>query len=582
VHPFVHEERSLDADVGHDHEADRHRRPPDLGEDPRDTARWAVEDQHPGLDARRHEGEPAEHETEQRVRQRPHEAEHGEHLVHSGGTARAPRSLDRPRTRAACRGPTQLQGYPRPVMTDTTRPVEGARLEVPPIATELGERFAAAGFELYLVGGVVRDMLLRRTEGGQELDMATSATPHETMRVLKGWADRRYMVGVRFGTVGAAKDDRLLEITTFREEVYHEDHRKPSVTFAKDIRTDLSRRDFTINAMALRLPEGEFLDPFGGVRDLAAKRLDTPLDPEVAFSDDPLRMLRAARFVSQLDVAPTERVVGAVASLRDRLDIVSRERIRWELDKLLTGERPARGLELMVDTGLSETFVPELSALRLEQDPVHRHKDVLHHTFAVVERCRHRTDLTLRLAALLHDVGKPKTRSITPEGVQFHHHEVVGARMAEDILRRLRYPNDIVQEVRRLVELHLRFHGYGEGWTDSAVRRYVRDAGPLLDRLNQLTRADVTTGNRFKAKQFQALMDDLEERIARLAEEENLEAMRPALDGRQIMEHLGIEPGPLVGQARQFLMEQRLDRGPMSDEDAYALLDAWAAERGLR
>ena len=466
-------------------------------------------------------------------------------------------------------------------MTDTTRPVEGARLEVPPIAIELGERFAAAGFELYLVGGVVRDMLLRRDEGGQELDMATSATPHQSMHVLKGWADRRYAVGVRFGTVGAAKDERLFEITTFREEVYHEEDRKPSVTFAKDVETDLSRRDFTINAMAVRLPDGEFVDPFGGVRDLAAKRLDTPLDPEIAFSDDPLRMLRAARFVSQLDVEPTDRVVGAIAAMRERLDIVSRERIRSEVDKLLTGERAGRGLELIVDTGLADTFVPELTALRLEQDPVHKHKDVLHHTYAVVENCDRR-DLVLRLAALLHDVGKPNTRAITPEGVQFHHHEVVGARMAEDILRRLRYPTEIVHDVRRLVELHLRFHGYGEGWTDSAVRRYVRDAGSLLDRLNQLTKADVTTANRFKAKQFHALMDDLEERIARLAEEENLEAMRPALDGRKIMEHLGIDPGPLVGQARAFLMEQRLELGPVSEEEAYAMLDAWAAEHGLR
>jgi poly(A) polymerase len=464
-------------------------------------------------------------------------------------------------------------------MTETPRP--GAHLDVPPIAVELGERFAHAGFELYLVGGVVRDLLLRRAGGGTELDLSTSATPSETMQVLKGWADRRYAVGVRFGTVGAAKGDQLFEITTFREEIYREADRKPSVTFAKDVRTDLSRRDFTINAMAVKLPEREFLDPFGGVRDLGAKRLDTPLDPEVAFSDDPLRMLRAARFVSQLDVEPTERVERAIAALRDRLDIVSRERVRWELDKLLTGERAGNGLTLIVDSGLADTFLPELPALRLEQDPVHKHKDVLHHTYAVVENCDRR-DLTLRLAALLHDVGKPKTRAITPEGVQFHHHEVVGARMAEDILRRLRYPGDVVHDVRRLVELHLRFHGYGDGWTDSAVRRYVRDAGPLLDRLNQLTKADVTTANRFKAKQFHAMMDDLEERIARLAEEENLEAMRPALDGRQIMEHLGIEPGPVVGRAREFLMEIRLERGPISEDEAYSILDDWAAEHGVR
>jgi poly(A) polymerase len=466
-------------------------------------------------------------------------------------------------------------------MTDTTRPVEGARLEVPALATELGERFVAAGFELYLVGGVVRDMLLRRTGGGRELDMATSATPTQTIQLLRGWADRRYTVGVRFGTVGAAKGEQVFEITTFREEVYHEEHRKPSVTFAKDVRTDLSRRDFTINAMAVRLPGGEFVDPFGGVRDLAGKRLDTPLDPGVAFSDDPLRMLRAARFVSQLEVEPAPRVVDAIASMTDRLDIVSRERIRAELDKLLTGSRASVGLELVVDSGLAERFIPEVSALRLEQDPVHKHKDVLHHTYAVVERCA-QDDLVLRLAALLHDVGKARTRAITPDGVQFHHHEVVGARMAEDILRRLRYPNPIVDDVRRLVELHLRFHGYGDGWTDSAVRRYVRDAGPLLDRLNQLTRADVTTANRFKAKQFAALMDELEERIARLAEQENLEAMRPPLDGRQIMDHLGIEPGPLVGEAREFLMEQRLERGPVEEQEAFALLDAWAAERGGR
>jgi poly(A) polymerase len=471
----------------------------------------------------------------------------------------------------------------RPVdgVTDTTRPVEGARLEVPPVAAELGERFADGAFELYLVGGVVRDMLLRRSGGGEELDMATSATPAQTMQILKGWADRRYAVGVRFGTVGAARGEHRFEITTFREEVYQEADRKPNVTFARDVQTDLSRRDFTINSMAIRLPGGEFVDPFGGVRDLAAKRLDSPLDPRVAFSDDPLRMLRAARFVSQLDVTPAERVVEAIAAMRDRLDIVSRERIRSEIDKLLTGERVSRGLELIVDTGLADTFLPELSALRLEQDPIHKHKDVLHHTFAVVENCD-RYDLVLRLAALLHDIGKPKTRAITPEGVQFHHHEVAGARMAEEILRRLRYPNEIVQDVRRLVELHLRFHGYGEGWTDSAVRRYVRDAGPLLDRLNELTRADVTTGNRFKAKQFRALMDDLEDRIARLAEEENLEALRPALDGRQIMAHLGLKPGPLVGDAREFLMEQRLERGPMPDDEAYALLDAWATDRGLR
>jgi poly(A) polymerase len=464
-------------------------------------------------------------------------------------------------------------------MADPTRPQSGARLEVPPLAAELGERFRAAGFELYLVGGLVRDMLLGRRRDGAEFDLATSARPPETLRVLAGWAERRYTVGVRFGTVGARKGDALFEITTFREEVYHEEHRKPSVTFARDVETDLSRRDFTINAMAVRLPEGEFVDPFAGVRDLAAKTLDTPLDPEVAFSDDPLRMLRAARFASQLDVTPAPRVVDAIRRMAERLDIVSRERIRDELSKLLLGGRPPVGLELVVETGLADRFLPEVSALRLEQDPVHKHKDVFRHTLAVIERCE--PDLVLRLAALLHDVGKPDTRQVTPEGVQFYYHDVVGARMAERRLRQLRYPNDVVEDVRKLVEMHLRFHGYGEGWSDSAVRRYVRDAGPLLDRLNQLTRADVTTGNRFKAKQFQALMDELEERIAALAEQENLEAMRPPLDGREVMEHLGIPPGPTVGEALAYLMEVRLERGLIDKDEAYALLDAWAAERSL-
>jgi poly(A) polymerase len=330
--------------------------------------------------------------------------------------------------------------------------------------------------------------------------------------------------------------------------------------------------------MAIRLPEGELLDPFGGLKDLAAKRLDTPLDPHVAFSDDPLRMLRAARFVSQLEVTPAPRVPEAIEEMRHRLEIVSAERIQEELNKLLLGARPPKGLDLLVSSGLAEEFLPELPALELEQDPVHQHKDVLRHTYAVVERCE--PDLVLRLAALLHDIGKPKTRQITPDGVQFHHHEVVGARMAEDRMRALRYPNHVIEDVRKLVEMHLRFHGYGEGWSDSAVRRYVRDAGSLLDPLNQLTRADVTTGNRFRAKQFQALQDDLEERIARLAEQENLQALRPPLDGNEVMEHLGVPPGPVVGEALDYLMEQRMERGPIDEDEAYRLLDEWWRERG--
>jgi poly(A) polymerase len=466
-------------------------------------------------------------------------------------------------------------------MAGPTRPDAGALLEVPPIATELGERFRLAGHELYLVGGVVRDLLLgrERPEAEWDLDFATDALPRETTKILRGWADRQYLVGVRYGTVGARKDDRRLEITTFREEVYAEEHRKPAVTFGNDVHTDLSRRDFTINAMAVRVPEGEFVDPFGGVKDLAARRLDTPLDPEVSFSDDPLRMVRAARFASQLEVTPSPRVVEAIGRMHERLSIVSAERISDELSKLLLGGAPSKGLQLVVDTGLAEEFLPELPGLQLEQDPVHRHKDVLHHTFAVVEKCDER-DLTLRLAALLHDIGKPRTREITPEGVQFHHHEVVGARMAKERLQALRYPSSVVDDVVKLVEMHLRFHGYSE-WSDSAVRRYVRDAGPLLDRLNQLTRADCTTQNPFKAKQLAALQDDLEERIARLAEEENLDAMRPPLDGQEVMEHLGIPPGPLVGRALEHLMQLRLDRGPIERDEALVLLDAWAREQDL-
>ena len=452
-------------------------------------------------------------------------------------------------------------------------------LEIDPLAKELGDRFEAAGHELYLVGGWVRDLVMGRIAPETDADLATDASPVETSRLLRGWAEAQYLVGVRFGTVGVRRHGRLFEITTFREERYPEDERKPTVSFAKDIQTDLSRRDFTINAMAVRLPDGEFVDPFEGVKDLAAKRLDTPLDPEIAFSDDPLRMLRAARFVSQLGVTPADRVVQAIERMRERLRIVSAERIRDELDKLLLGESPGAGLASLVETGLAEEFLPEVPALQLEQDPVHRHKDVLRHTFAVIERLE--PDQVLRLAGLLHDIGKPSTREITPEGVSFHHHEVVGARMAEERLRELRYPNAVVEDVRKLVELHLRFHGFGEGWTDAAVRRYVRDAGPLLDKLNQLTRADCTTRDPKRAERFALLQDQLEERIARLAEQENLDAMRPTLDGRQVMERLGLEPGPVVGEALAFLMEIRMERGEIPEDEAYEMLEAWAKERGV-
>ncbi len=459
-----------------------------------------------------------------------------------------------------------------------TSGASGALLEIDPTAVELGERFRTAGFQLYLVGGAVRDLLLRRESSG-ELDFATDARPEDTIRVLQGWADRRYLTGVRFGTVGAGRSGVDLQITTFRTEVYPEDDRHPRIEFASELEIDLSRRDFTVNAMAVRLPEREFVDPFGGLKDLAAKRLDTPLEPEVSFGDDPLRMLRAARFASSLELVPTPRVVAAIRSMAPRLEIVSAERVRDELSKVLLSPRPALGLNLAVETGLADQFLPELPALKLEQDPVHRHKDVLRHTYAVVEACDP-DDLVLRLAALLHDVGKPATRAFTADGVQFHHHEVVGARMADERLRALRYPNDIVRDVVTLVELHLRFHTYRMGWNDAALRRYVRDAGPLLDRLNQLVRADCTTRNVDRAKALAALQDDLELRIARLAEQENLQAIRPPLDGDEVMARLGIPPGPMVGRALAHLLDERMERGPIDKEEAYRLLDDWAAGEG--
>ncbi len=457
-----------------------------------------------------------------------------------------------------------------------TDPPVAEFFRLPPVAEELGARFQEAGHELYVVGGTVRDAL--RESPSKDLDFATDARPGAVVRILQGWADHRYLTGIRFGTIGARKGDIQIEITTFREEVYPEDSRHPHVAFAKEIETDLSRRDFTINAMALKLPEKEFIDPFRGLYDLGHKRLRTPLEPEISFEDDPLRMLRAARFVSTLELLPDREVLDAIRRMHDRLRIVSAERIQDEFSKLLLGQRVEAALRLVVETGLADVFLPELPALRLEQDPVHRHKDVLHHTLAVVSRCP--PDLILRLAALLHDVGKPKTKQITAEGVQFHHHEVVGARMAEERLRALRYPERVVQDVSKLVEMHLRFHSYSR-WTDGGLRRYVRDAGPLLDRLNMLTRADCTTQNAAKAREFSRLQDELEERIARLAEEENVAAIRPPLDGNQIMGHLGIRPGPLVGEAREYLLELRMDRGPIDEAEAYRLLDEWARQKGL-
>ena len=456
-----------------------------------------------------------------------------------------------------------------------------------PVALELGERFAAAGHELYLVGGTVRDTLLGR--GDQpDLDFATSAHPKDTEKLLKGWADAVWLTGAAFGTVSCqkadAKGDWTLEITTFRSDVYVPGSRHPEVTYGEAIDEDLSRRDFTVNAMAVRVPDLEFVDPFGGLKDLHAKVLRTPVAPEQSFADDPLRMVRLARFAAVLGATPDPAAQSAATAMAGQLDTISRERIRDELDKLLVAEFAAVGLDLLVETGLADRFLPELPALRLERDPLHHHKDVYRHTLAVVENCP-RHDGVLRLAALLHDIGKPATREFHSDGkVSFHHHEVVGARMAEKRLKELKYPNDVVQQVRDLVFLHLRFHGYGEQeWTDSAVRRYARDAGTpqQLWRLNQLTRADITTQNRAKARRLQAAVDDLEQRIALLEEQEELSKLRPALDGNEIMAHLGIPPGPLVGQAWNMLLEARLDRGPMVAEEAYALLDEWAQAQGI-
>jgi poly(A) polymerase len=449
----------------------------------------------------------------------------------------------------------------------------------------LAERLHRRGRRAYLVGGAVRDLLLGRGADEIDLDLTTDARPDEIEAAVRPWADAVWLQGKRFGTIGCRKGDRHYEITTHRAEAYDPASRKPDVAFADDVEADLARRDFTVNAMALLLPvDGEaappvLVDPSGGAADLAARRLRTPLAPEESFSDDPLRMLRAARFLAGYDLVPDEGLVDAVRRMHDRLEIVSAERIRDELDKLVTVPRPGPGLWFLVETGLAEEFLPELPALALEQDPVHHHKDVLAHTIAVVEKTR--PERIVRLAALFHDVGKPKTRSFGPGGkVTFHHHEVVGARMTRERMQALRYPSDDVEAVSRLVEMHLRFHTYKMGWTDAAVRRYVRDAGPLLEQLNELTRCDCTTRNRRRAAELSARMDALEARIEELRAQEELAALRPELDGRQVMEHLGVGPGPVVGQALEMLLELRLEEGLLGEDEVRRRLDTWWAERG--
>jgi poly(A) polymerase len=461
-------------------------------------------------------------------------------------------------------------------MSQTTSPL-AALLEPNSPIHRLAESFAANRHELYLVGGPVRDAALGRAS--RDFDFATDASPETTHEIVKPLARSVWLQGARFGTVGAQIGDAHVEITTFRTERYEPESRHPDVSFASDIETDLSRRDFTVNAMAVRLPALEPVDPFGGMKDLSKRRLRTPLEPETSFRDDPLRMLRAFRFASQLDFKIDREVLAAITELRELIETVSAERIRDELTRLIVGPAPKRALELADSTGLTDLFLPELGALKLEQDPVHRHKDVFHHTLAVVERTD--PEERLRLAALLHDIGKPKTRRIGPEGVTFHHHEVVGADMAARRLRELRYPNETVEAVRELIFLHHRFHTYRLGWTDSAVRRYVRDAGPLLRELNLLVRADCTTRDETKARRLALRMEELEARIAELAQQEELRKIRPELDGTQVMAYLGVEPGPLVGEAQRFLLDARLDEGLIGEEAIYKRLDDWARDRGI-
>lgn len=456
-----------------------------------------------------------------------------------------------------------------------------------PLAT-LAARFEAAGHELALVGGPVRDAFLGRPVN--DLDLTTSARPDDIVRIVRPVADAHWDIGRAFGTIGARLGDHTVEITTYRADVYSPESRKPEVAFGDSLEGDLVRRDFTMNALALRLPSLTLVDPSGGLDDLFARRLMTPSPPEVSFGDDPLRMLRAARFAAQLSVDVDPTVVEAMARMRERLSIVSAERIRDELVKLLATASPRRGLELLVLTGLADHVLPELPALRLEVDEHAHHKDVYEHSLTVLDQAialeneRHPgspPDTVLRLAALLHDIGKPATKKVEAGGaVTFHHHDVVGAKLARKRLTALRFDKDTIGAVSRLIELHLRFFGYADApWTDSGVRRYVRDADDLLERLHILTRADVTTRNRRKEARLRGAYDELERRIAALAEQEELAAIRPDLDGEQIMVILGLRPGPLVGEAYRFLLETRLDEGPLGVEEAERRLRDWYAER---
>ena len=461
------------------------------------------------------------------------------------------------------------------------------REQVPAVAG-IGRLFARHGYELALVGGPVRDVFLGVKPA--DFDLATNATPDQVLKITSGWADKTWTVGIAFGTIGLRKGNDHFEVTTYRSEQYDRTSRRPEVRYGTSLEDDLSRRDFTVNAMAARLPGYEFTDPFGGFDALRERVLRTPGPPERSFGDDPLRILRAARFAAKLGFAVAPEVRAAMTDQAERLGIVSAERITAELTKLMLAPDPALGIDVLVQTEVAEQVLPEVSRLRMEADEHHRHKDVYEHSLTVLRqaiglepRYGLEDDLVVRLAALLHDIGKPRTRTLLPGGrVAFHLHEVVGAKLTRKRLTALRFPTDVVKDVSRLVELHLRFHGYGEGeWTDSAVRRYVRDAGPLLTRLHVLTRADCTTRNKAKAARLARAYDQLEDRIAELSEQEELDALRPELDGNAIMRILGIPPGPLVGRAYQFMLELRINEGELGRERAVQELRGWAATEGI-
>lgn len=457
------------------------------------------------------------------------------------------------------------------------------------VLRDVGRVFADAGHELFLVGGSVRDALLGRL--GSDLDFTTDARPEQMQKFLRDWAEALWDMGIEYGTVGVGKSGHRLEITTYRADTYDQVSRNPEVRFGDRLDDDLVRRDFTSNAMAVRITAdgpGEFHDPLGGLAAVRAKTLDTPAAPETSFGDDPLRMLRAARFVSQLGFSVAPRVVAALIEMAPQLERISKERVAAELDKLLLGADPVAGIDLMVQTGLGDVVLPEVGAMRMAIDEHHQHKDVYWHSLTVLRQAidleDEGPDLVLRWAALLHDIGKPATRKHEPDGgVSFHHHEVVGAKMVRKRMRALKYSKQMVDDVSQLVYLHLRFHGYGDGrWTDSAVRRYVTDAGPLLAKLHKLVRADCTTRNKRRAARLQAAYDDLEHRIAELAAKEDLARVRPDLDGNEIMKILDIPAGPEVGEAWRYLKELRLDRGPLSHEEAVDELTKWWNARGER